>query len=418
MDRRDFLKIAGTVVPAWSLIPIADAQSSLYTGRVLINIRADGGLDASSWTDPREKDPGMNNYAAAGTPAGVAGDIRFAPMGNNASFFTKYNKQMLVINGINSETNSHEDGTRVHATGRLDMGYPNLSELFARQYGYNLPLAWLNSNGFSDSAGILPATPVPDSNTFRALVSPNQASTTNDFMKQGDLAKAFTMRTERMAARRDSPVAMPRRAMLADQFTAAGNGRALMDRVAGFIPATFDRFTQAHVALIAVQAGLTSTVELGTGNFDGHDQLANLYAGALPRLTDMVDYIWQKAAALNVSDRILLRVYSEFGRTPLNSANGKDHHAIGSQILMEANPAWGNRVYGASGPRHEQLKINPATGAVDMVNGAVIKPRNVHAALRKYLGINTVDPKFDLKVAANENFDFFNPSAKTGYPNL
>ena len=46
MDRREFLKIASTVVPAWSLIPVASAQSPLYTGRILINIHADGGLDA------------------------------------------------------------------------------------------------------------------------------------------------------------------------------------------------------------------------------------------------------------------------------------------------------------------------------------------------------------------------------------
>ena len=191
-----------------------------------------------------------------------------------------------------------------------------------------------------------------------------------------------------------------------------------MDRIAGFIPATFDRFSQAHVALIAAQAGITSTVELASGGFDGHDQLANSYANALPRLTDLVDYIWQKSEALGMSSRVFVRIYSEFGRTPLNAGNGKDHWAVGSQVLMEASPSWGNRVFGASGPRHEQLKISTTTGAVDAVNGAVIRPRHIHAAMRKYLGINTSDPRFDLKVPAAENFDFFNPSAKTGYPNL
>jgi hypothetical protein len=420
MDRRDFLKIVGTAVPAWSLVPVAHGQTSLYTGRVLINVHAEGGLDASSWTDPRETDPAMNNYAAARTPAGVAGDIRFAPMGNNAAFFTRYNRQTLVINGVNSETNSHEDGTRAHATGRLDMGYPNIAELHAREYGYNLPLAWLagSGGGFRTSAGLLPATAVPDANTFRALVSPNSASATNDFMKQADLNKAFAFRAERMAERKANVQSLPRRALLSEQFVTADKGRALMDRIAGFIPATFDRFTQAHVALIAAQAGITSTVELGSGGFDGHDQLANSYANALPRLTDLVDYIWQKSEALGMSSRVFVRIYSEFGRTPLNAGNGKDHWAVGSQVLMEANPSWGNRVFGASGPRHEQLRISTTTGAVDAVNGVVIRPRHIHAAMRKYLGINTSDPRFDLKVPASESFDFFNPSAKTGYPNL
>lgn len=419
MDRRDFLKMVGTVVPAWGLIPVANAQSTLYSGRILINIHASGGLDASSWTDPRETNPAMNNYAAAGTPAGLAGNIRFAPMGNNASFFSKYYSNMLVINGVNSETNSHTDGTRAHATGRLDMGYPTMPELFAYTYGQGLPMPWLNAGAYSTSAGLLPATPVPDQNTFRALVTPNAASATNDFMKQADLAKAWAARAQRMQAMQASGTLLPKQSLLADQFGATGGSRALMTQVASFIPATFDTpFTQAHVALIAAQAGITSTIQLASGGFDGHSQLANAYATALPRLTDLVDYIWQKSAALNLSNRIFLRIYSEFGRTPLNAGNGKDHWSVGSQVLMEANPAWGNRVLGASGPKHEQLKINTSTGAVDPVNGVVIKPRHIHDAVRKYLGFTTTDTKFNLKVPATENIDFFNPALSTGYPNL
>ena len=419
MDRRDFLKMVGTVVPAWGLIPVANAQSTLYSGRILINIHASGGLDASSWTDPRETNAAMNNYAAAGTPAGLAGNIRFAPMGNNASFFSKYYTNMLVINGVNSETNSHEDGTRAHATGRLDMGYPTMPELFAYTYGQGLPMAWLNAGAYNRSAGLLPATPVPDQNTLRALVSPNAASATNDFMKQADLAKAWAARAQRMQAMQASGALLPKQSLLADQFGAAGGSRALMAQVATFIPATFDTpFTQAHVALIAAQAGITSTIQLASGGFDGHSQLANAYATALPRLTDLVDYIWQKSAALNLSNRIFLRIYSEFGRTPLNAGNGKDHWSVGSQVLMEANPVWGNRVLGASGPKHEQLKINTSTGAVDPVNGVVIKPRHIHDAVRKYLGFTTTDTKFNLKVPATENIDFFNPALTTGYPNL
>ena len=52
------------------------------------------------------------------------------------------------------------------------------------------------------------------------------------------------------------------------------------------------------------------------------------------------------------------------------------------------------------------------------VNGKTIAPRHIHDALRKYLGIETSDPKFQLRVPATENFDFFNPAANTGYPNL
>jgi hypothetical protein len=347
----------------------------------------------------------------------VAGNIRFAPMGNNAAFFNTHFRQMLVINGVHSETNGHDEGTRAHATGRLDMGYPNISELFASVHGKGMPMPWLNSGGFRESAGLVAATPMPDGNALRALTQPNAASATNDFMKQADLTRTLAARTERMKAMQARADLLPRSRTVVEQFIGSSESRALLQRVAQFTPATFDTFTQAHVGLIAAQAGITSTIQLATGGFDGHGDLANGYAQALPRLTDMVSYIWQKSADLGISDRILLRIYSEFGRVGLNNGNGKDHWAIGTQILMEANPAWGNRVFGASGPKHEQQMINVATGAVDPAAGKVIRPRHIHAALRKYLGIETTDPKFNLKTLPDENFDFFNPAASTGYPN-
>jgi uncharacterized protein (DUF1501 family) len=211
----------------------------------------------------------------------------------------------------------------------------------------------------------------------------------------------------------------PRAELVNAQFIGASDSRALLARVNQFLPATFDN--AAHVGLVAAQAGLTSAISLQSGGFDGHNQLANSYNGAngsLTRLTNLMDYVMTKAAELNIVDRLFVRVYSEFGRTPLNNGNGKDHWNVGCQVFMEANPTWGNRVFGASGPRHQQLKINPATGAVDAVNGKVITPRHIHTAVQQYLGFQTRDPRFDLKVPADEKFDFFNPATGTGYPNM
>jgi uncharacterized protein (DUF1501 family) len=420
MQRRELLKLAGAcgvVIPSWSLLPEANAQTAPYTGRVLINIHADGGIDQSSWVDPRERDATLNNYAAAATPAGVSGNIRSAPMGNNKAFFDAHFRQTLVINGVHSETNGHDEGTRAHATGRLDMGYPNIAELFAFTNGRGMPMPWLNSGGFRTSAGLVPPTRVPDANAWRALTQPNAASASNDFMKQADVTRTQLARAERMRALQARGDLLPRSRVAVEEFLGAADSRALLQRIAQLTPATFDSFTQAHIALIAAQAGITSTVQLSSGGFDAHDNIDASYATALPRLTDLVTYLWQKSAELGLSNRVFLRVYSEFGRTPLNAGNGKDHWEVGSQILMEANPAWGNRVFGASGPRHEQQRINVASGAVDPA-GIVIKPRHIHAALRRYLNIETTDPRFNLKVPANEMFDFFNPGVSTGYPNL
>lgn len=421
MQRRELLKLAsacGVVIPSWALIRAADAQTGPYTGRILVNIHADGGIDQSSWTDPREKDPAINNYAAAGTPAGVSGNIRSAPMGNNKAFFDAHFRRVLVINGVHSETNGHDEGTRAHATGRLDMGYPNIAELFAFTYGRGMPMPWLNSGGFRTSVGLVAPTPVPDANAWRALTQPNAASATNDFMKQADLTRTQMARAERMKALQVRGDLLPRSKVAVEEFLGAADSRALLQRVSQATPAAFDAFSQAHIALIAAQVGITSTVQLSSGGFDGHSDIDASYANALPRLTSLVDYLWQKSAELGLTDRLFVRIYSEFGRTALNTGNGKDHWEVGSQVLMEANPAWGNRVFGASGPKHDQLKINVASGAVDPAAGIVIKPRHIHAALRRYLNIETTDPRFNLKVPSNEMFDFFNPAVSTGYPTL
>jgi len=421
INRRDFLKIAGCVVPYWGLIPVSNAQS-IYSGKILVDVHCNGGIDNSSWFDPREKDPAMNDYARNGIAAAVSGNIRTAPMGLNAPFLAANFRRMMVINGVNSETNSHEDGTRVHATGSLAMTYAVMPELYAAAKGANLPFAWLNSGAYDMSAGLVAATPMPNGATFRQLLNPNSQSAGADYNKDQDVAKMLASRADRVRAQKASGTLSPRAELVNAQFAAASDSRALLARVNQFLPAQFDN--PAHVGLVAAQAGLTSSISLSSGGFDAHGQITNTYGaagvanGSLGRLTTLLDYIFQKAATLNLENRLFVRVYSEFGRSPLNTGMGKDHHNIGCQVFMEANPTWGNRVFGASGPKHEPLKINPATGAVDMVSGKIIAPRHVHEAVRNYLGFQTTDPRFQLNVPADEKFDFFNPAVNTGYPNL
>ncbi len=424
MKRRDFLKLmqaTGVVIPYWSLVPAASAQTGFYTGKVLINVHASGGMDQSSWTDPRPANTRYNQYAQQGLAAVEAGNLRAAPMGANATFFQMYFQNILVINGVNSETNSHEDGTRAHATGMLAMNYPNLSEVFAHRYGMNLPFPWLNAGGPGSSGGLVAATTVPSVNALRQFARPNAQNATTDFMKQADLDRVLAARAARLEAMKARGGMLPLSESTADQFLGASASRARLAQLEQFIPAQIDQRANAHVALIAAQAGITSTIQLSSGGFDTHSNHPQGHNNALTNLTGLLDYLVQKSAQLNISNRILIRVYSEFGRVGLNNSNGKDHWSVGSQILID--PAGdvigaGNRVFGASGVRHDAQRINTQTGAIDPTNGVVIRPRHIHAALQARLNFRTTDPRFDLRVPANEMFNFFDPSVNTGYPNL
>ncbi len=422
LDRRDFLRLAaraGLVLPASHfLTTTSQAQASPYTGKIFINIIAGGGLDQSSWTDPRETDRSINTWV--GTPAIVAGNIRAAPMGNNKSFFEKYYRQMLVINGINSLNANHGEGLRVQATGVDGPGMPSVTELFAYNHGRSLPLPWLNME-YPFSAGLQGPATFPPMSTLRAMAQPNRVPNTTTptyYMKTNDVQKIQEARTQRLQTQQLPGTLVPRIGKTNEHFLAAGSSRALLSRVADFIPATTDtRFAVMHTALVAAQAGIVATLQLSVGAFDAHTRHDEFHNRDLPALTDLVDFTWQKAAELGIQNRVFLRIFTEFGRTGLNNNGGKDHWAPGgTTILMEANPVWGNRVVGATSATHRSLKINPTTLAVDPVNGVVILPMHVLDALRRYLGAGSTDPRFDLKVPATQRFDFFNPALSTGYP--
>ena len=60
-----------------------------------------------------------------------SGNLRWAPIGNNTIFFNRFRDQILMVNGVNTLSNSHSDGARCAATGKLEMGFPALAELHA-----------------------------------------------------------------------------------------------------------------------------------------------------------------------------------------------------------------------------------------------------------------------------------------------
>jgi hypothetical protein len=419
MNRRDFMTrfaaLGGTVIPAWILPTEAAAQAGgFYDGKVLFNIRLDGGPAHTLWSDYR-------NAASPGIGAVEVGPFRFGNLGSNQAFVTRFAPNMLVINGINSLTNGHDEGNRSQNSGRLDMGYPAIGELFANQVGKSLPLAYLNQgSAFAQSVGLRAPTPVPqDTNAIRAMVSPNAASATNDFVKQADLDKVFAARAERERARQAAATSIPRMDFASRQILGSDASRALLAQVASFIPAQLDaNFQTYHMGLIAAQAGVTSVVQTSSGGWDNHGDVNNNMVGPLNRISQIVNYIVDKAGTMGIANRIIIRLYGEFGRTPIgnNNGNGKDHYSGGGTCVIIEPGVAHNRVVGMTGPNGNPIKIN-LQGKEDPA-GFNLTVAHLHVALRKYLGITQIDSRFDLKVPVAEQIDLFNPAVTTGMPYL
>ncbi len=422
MERRDFIKLLGATglvafSGGWPRPAFAQAAAPLY-----IAIHTSGGIDQSSWCDPKE-DASVNSWAAT-QPAGQAGNIRFAPMAENAAFFQKYANDMLVINGIDGQTNGHGSGRRVRSTGRLAVGYPSLPELMAAIHGAGMPMAYLLGGGFSDSAGLAPFVRVPDQNTAMALADPNRRSSNSAWLKPADLQIMQRYRAQRLTDLRARTNNLPYWQRSMDQLEAARSAGGAMGRLnVALSQGGLDTndlagrrnsvVTQMHFFLLAADAGLSTAASFAIGGFDHHNDFDNRHTATLPRLTGALDYLWDKAAGLGLADRLFVHISSDVGRTPrYNSNNGKDHWSITSDVIMKRGVAWTNRVVGASGPQHQRVKLDLQTLQVDEANGSVVTPAHVHRAMRTELGIDghALTQQFSLDVP---DLDLFAPAKAT-----
>ena len=130
------------------------------------------------------------------------------------------------------------------------------------------------------------------------------------------------------------------------------------------------------------KAGLTASVNINFGSFDTHGNHDATHIPRLARLLKGVDLLKQEAENQGISDNVIFVIGSEFGRTPgYNSGNGKDHWSVSSMMFM-GKGITGGRVVGASTHRHDALKVNPTTLAVDE-NGINITYAHINKAMRK-----------------------------------
>ena len=161
MNRRDFLKLLGGAgLASTGLGILSSAQAgSLHTGKVLLTIHLGGGWDHSSFADPRTNV--LINKWAASQSAGGAGNLRFAPVGENTAFFNKYYRYIMPVNGIVMFTNGHDVAARTRNTGSLLEGLPSTNELYAAAVGAHLPMPFVRQGGYDGSIGIMPFTALP-----------------------------------------------------------------------------------------------------------------------------------------------------------------------------------------------------------------------------------------------------------------
>ena len=148
MTRRDFVRLT-SAAGLGAMIPFADISRARaeakapYEGPLFILINAQGGWDPTSLCDPKGRaselsESPVNMFFTDDIQ--VAGNISYAPVPGLETFFEAYHQDLLVINGVDTETNGHDSGRRNMWSGQLAEGYPSFGAAVAAAHGSDLAL--------------------------------------------------------------------------------------------------------------------------------------------------------------------------------------------------------------------------------------------------------------------------------------
>ncbi len=435
MKRRTFLKTFAQMA-ALPLVGLPTLSRGLiaggYAGPLLLQIQAEGGWDVTSYVDPKVNQPGekvITNWSKGNEP-GLAGGIPFAPFANNAEFFQRHHKKMLVINGIDMQTNSHTTGVLHNWSGRNAEGFPALTALFSAHHSPEAAMPYLNFGGFGATQNVVRFTRLQDNpEQLGRVLEPNLSgfhtpNQYNDyegptyFRDADDLALIDRYRQARLDRLSNSDNQLARQANNLYAYKAALRGRKSLAEFAPYLPSgdaviqpvegLQNLKGQVQLVSAAFRAGVSSAADVHLNGFDTHDDHDQMHTVQLSYLNESIDLVWQLAEEGVYAYRLTVVVGSDFSRTPhYNEQDGKDHWPIGSVIVMQSDPSWGDRVLGKTDAMQNALPIDPQRLVEDEVNGSVIYPKHVHKALRRLLGLN--DSVLDQRFAFNntEAFEFF-----------
>jgi hypothetical protein len=408
MQRRDFIRLAagaGLVCTGlqgrdgFALDGGVDPQAAgEYTGPFFVGFEAHGGWDSTMVCDPKASN---RAYGAGGIA--TAGAIRYPNVGNHAAFFQKHADRLLVINGIDTQSNNH-DTSRMHVwTGKLDNGLPHVAALTAGSHAPYLPLSFIGEGNFNETAGVVSQTRVDNAAvlqdlSFPHLVNPADPADLRTWHAPAADELINDWRQERTAKSREEQK-LPRLEAALDNLLAVRGGANELELLQSYLPdplSTNARQRKIQIAVAAYKAGLAVSATFSQTGFDTHSDNDVQQIALGDALLGDIDFLWEEAVRQGISDRILVAVGSDFARTVgYNGGNGKDHWEITSMMFL-GEGFQGNRVVGATDDGLFAQAVDPDTLELSS-NGMRISPEAIHNELRGLLGISDeLDARYSL----------------------
>jgi len=398
LDRRSFLALAGSTgvvfgLPTW----VRGARANTpYPGPYWVTVNAGGGWDPTMLCDPKGKATAdalspINNFLV--DEILTVGPFQVAPIAGHEEFFQRFRDDLLVINGIDAQTVSHETGNRHTWSGSTDPNTPAFAAMVAATSDPQPTLGFLSHGGYDRTAGLIAPTRIPDTGSIADLAYPDRMNNADPESLlyppsvYDRLKEARAQRLERLRAN----ARLPRQARAMDMLAQARSGDNELVELSQYLPEDIDNSgnplkAQAEMAMAAFRAGVTVSASLNIGGFDTHGNHDVDQSAALTSLLEGVAYVMDEAERQGIADQVIVVVGSDFGRTPYyNEDNGKDHWPITSMMLMGPGIT-GGRVIGATDGEQLAKAVDPTTLAEDP-NGVFITPGHINAALRELAGI-------------------------------
>jgi uncharacterized protein (DUF1501 family) len=160
----------------------------------------------------------------------------------------------------------------------------------------------------------------------------------------------------------------------------------------------------------AAKAEIASAATISTDdNFDTHSDHDSVHSGHMARMLAMIDHLWLEGERHGISDRLVIAVMSDFGRSPgYNGGNGKDHWPISSMMILSTQIE-GNRVIGQTTGGHESIPLDKQTlqPAANADEGFIIDPSHVHRDLRRLAGLEGTEPDQKFALGGDEEIYLF-----------
>ncbi|MCP5163058.1 MAG: DUF1501 domain-containing protein [Hahellaceae bacterium] len=416
MKRRDLFKAFAASGLALCLPSISlQARAAADPNRFWVMVNAGGGWDPTSLCDPKgnvERSDGrgpVNNFSAADIR--TTGGLRYAPYPSTItapatdmfeSFFSRHAGRLLVINGVDTQTNSHTVGNRFTWSGKSDMGHPSFAAMVAASAGATKPMAYISNGGYDFTDGLVSASRVSGSGSFSKLAYPNEPSpgNTERYFEDDIYARVAQSQANRLRQLRDDEVLLKRRQKI-QELLSARTGDGNLQEIVAKLPSRISNGLrgQAEMAAAAFSAGLAVSANLNVGGFDTHGNHDQSHSNSLNTLLDGIDHLWTELERQGVADQTTVVIGSDFGRTPFYNANrGKDHWNVTSVMLMGAGIR-GNRVIGQTSALYTAMPVNAQTLQPD-TSGVIITPAHIHKSLRRLAGLagTEIDQRYPVAV--------------------